>query len=674
VGGSPLSVALGDLNGDGRLDVVTANNASGSASVLLNTTAPGATVASFGPETQGSMGGDPQSVALGDLNGDGGLDIVSANGTSDNLGVLPRVLAHGALQFSATSASVDEGAGTATIQVSRTGGTDSAVMATVGRSGGTASDPGDATLATTTVVFDNNEAGPKTVQVTLVNDAVADSGETVVLAVSSPAGGAVLGAQTSHTLTITDTDRPVATTSAGGLAYTENQPPAPIDPGLTVSDLDSATLSGATVQFTAGYQGGQDVLACAGCSGVGITPSFDPGTGTLILTGAVAPSAYQAALRSVTYQNTSETPSTVARTVAFQVTDAPSSNVSTASPRAIVVTAVNDLPVAASDTYAMPPGTGTTIAAPGVLVNDVDLDGPALTAVKVTEAAHGTVALRPDGGFTYTPAAGYGGSDTFTYEPNDSQDDGNVVTVSLTVGGPALTIGDARVEEGTAGTKAATFPVTLAPPSAGPVTVQVRTQDDSATAGSDYVALSPTTLTFAAGETTKSVTVTVNGDTAREPDEAFSVVLSNPIGAGLSRDSATGFIVNDDSPNPETRSQQVSVQGTRVPGRLQVTLTAETSICPPGNSLQRIEFGAARNARVEVPGTAPGAPGGPTATPGGPDGTPGDFTLPVNAASVTFFVQRQAPGDFRVDFAIVDTCNASGTPFRTFVGGGVGVP
>jgi hypothetical protein len=75
-----------------------------------------------------------------------------------------------------------------------------------------------------------------------------------------------------------------------------------------------------------------------------------------------------------------------------------------------------------------------------------------------------------------------------------------------------------------------------------------------------------------------------------------------------------------------------------------------------------------------VPGAAPGTPGGPSATPGEPDGTAGNFTLPVNAASVTFFVQRQAPGDFRVDLAIVDTCNSGGQPFRTFVGGGVGVP
>lgn len=397
-------------------------------------------------------------------------------------------------------------------------------------------------------------------------------------------------------------------------------------------------------------------------------------TGTLVFT---APPAINPATGALTYQTSANTSGTA--TVSVTLSDNGSNaapNVNTSPPQTFTITVnpVNDPPVAAGDQYSVTAGAVATIAAPGVLANDADLDGPALTAVKVTDPGHGTVVLRPDGGFTYTPADGYAGPDSFTYKPNDSQADGNVVTVSLTIGGPTLTIGDVRIEEGDAGTKTATFTVALTPASAGPVTVQARTQDGSATAGSDYVALPPTTLTFSPGETSKPVAVTVNGDTAGESDEAFTVALSGASGAGISKATATGYIVNDDSPNPKNRSQQVTAQGTRVPGRLQVTLTAETSICPAGNTLQRIEFGDARNARVEVPGAAPGSPGGPSATPGGPNGTPGRFTLMVNGPSMTFFVQRQAPGDFRVDLVIVDTCNAAGQPFRTFVGGGVGVP
>src|SRR5262249_54848552 len=208
------------------------------------------------------------------------------------------------------------------------------------------------------------------------------------------------------------------------------------------------------------------------------------------------------------------------------------------------------------------------------------------------------------------------GPDSFTYKPNDSLADGNVATVSLVVGGPTLTIGDVRIDEGDSGTTTATFTVALTPASASQVTVQVRTQDGSATAGSDYVALPPTTLTFAPGETSKQVNVTINGDTAVESDEAFTVALSNATSASIAWATATGTIVNDDSPNPRTRSQVVTTtQGTQVSGRLQVTLTADTSVYPAGTTIQRIDFGAARNARVEVPGTAPGTPGGPSTTP-----------------------------------------------------------
>src|SRR5262249_13883466 len=87
-----------------------------------------------------------------------------------------------------------------------------------------------------------------------------------------------------------------------------------------------------------------------------------------------------------------------------------------------------------------------------------------------------------------------------------------------------------------------------------------------------------------------------------------------------------------------------------------------------------IDFGSARNARVEVPGAAPGAPGGASTTAGGPNGTPGNFTLRVNAPSVTASLQRQGPGAFLADLAITDTCNAASAPFRTVVGGGVGIP
>lgn len=111
---------------------------------------------------------------------------------------------------------------------------------------------------------------------------------------------------------------------------------------------------------------------------------------------------------------------------------------------------------------------------------------------------------------------------------------------------PGLSISDAQAVEGDAGTVAADFTVTLAPASSNAVTVSFQTADGTATAGSDYIA-SQGDLTFAPGETTKTVAVQVQGDTQVEPDETFFVDLSNPDGATLATARGEGTIENDDA-------------------------------------------------------------------------------------------------------------------------------
>jgi parallel beta-helix repeat protein len=110
---------------------------------------------------------------------------------------------------------------------------------------------------------------------------------------------------------------------------------------------------------------------------------------------------------------------------------------------------------------------------------------------------------------------------------------------------PALSIGDASLPEGNAGTTPFSFTVTLSAPASAPVTVDYATADGTATAGSDYVAQSGT-LSFLPGATSASVSVLVNGDTALEPDETFTVNLTNPNGATVADGQATGTILNDD--------------------------------------------------------------------------------------------------------------------------------
>ncbi|HEX8121055.1 MAG TPA: Calx-beta domain-containing protein [Solirubrobacteraceae bacterium] len=114
---------------------------------------------------------------------------------------------------------------------------------------------------------------------------------------------------------------------------------------------------------------------------------------------------------------------------------------------------------------------------------------------------------------------------------------------------PSIAISDAAVAEGNADTRNATFTVTLSAPTTGATTVAYTTKDGTAVAGSDYTAAGGT-LSFASGETTKTVSVPVIGDTDVESDETFSVVLSNPTNAAIGDGEGAGSIQNDDVASP----------------------------------------------------------------------------------------------------------------------------
>ena len=95
---------------------------------------------------------------------------------------------------------------------------------------------------------------------------------------------------------------------------------------------------------------------------------------------------------------------------------------------------VRALPVAVNDSYATAQDTALTApAATGVLANDTSGTGAPLTAHLAGGPAHGTVTLNADGSFTYTPAGGFFGADTFTYTAADDVNTSAPATVTITV-------------------------------------------------------------------------------------------------------------------------------------------------------------------------------------------------------------------------------------------------
>lgn len=122
----------------------------------------------------------------------------------------------------------------------------------------------------------------------------------------------------------------------------------------------------------------------------------------------------------------------------------------------VLLNTTNHPPVAVNDAYTQNGSdTALVVTAPGVLGNDTDPDPDTLTAVQVSGPSHGTLTLNANGSFTYQPNAGYVGGDSFTYKANDGALDSNVATVTITVvagcQGLAATITGSGVLVGTGG-------------------------------------------------------------------------------------------------------------------------------------------------------------------------------------------------------------------------------
>lgn len=114
----------------------------------------------------------------------------------------------GQLQFAATQPTVDEAAGTLTINVTRTSGSDGVVGVSIATSDGTATAGQDYTAVGTTISFAAGDSAQKSITLNVANDAADEPDETFTIVLSNPTGGATLGTQTTATILITDDDEP----------------------------------------------------------------------------------------------------------------------------------------------------------------------------------------------------------------------------------------------------------------------------------------------------------------------------------------------------------------------------------------------------------------------------------------------------------------------------------
>jgi VCBS repeat-containing protein/autotransporter-associated beta strand protein len=179
----------------------------------------------------------------------------------------------------------------------------------------------------------------------------------------------------------------------------------------------------------------QSYTATAPLTGSAQTWSIQSGQG-----GSVATLAGQYGTLSVAGNTYTYTPSALAINALKQdatdsfVLQVKDGNAVASQTLSIALTGANDTPQTRADSYSVREDSVLNIsAATGLLANDSDRDGDALTASLVQGPTHGTLDLNSDGSFRYTPDADYHGQDSFSYQAEDGDLQGPVVTVSLAV-------------------------------------------------------------------------------------------------------------------------------------------------------------------------------------------------------------------------------------------------
>ncbi len=441
--------------------------------------------------------------------------------------------------FDETALSVNEDDGTVTLTVTRTGSTSTNSTVAYTTTAVSATAGSDYTTASGTLTFATNETS-KTIVVTILNNSVVETNETFKVVLSNPTGGPALGINSQATVTIVDDDIGITMAAAtasvseggtnvvltvnrsGGLTNTVTVDYATADVSATAgSDYTSAA---GTLTFTNGVTSKTITIAIADDSAIETNETFKVNLSNA--TGGATIISPTNTVVTIVENDSSISFSTNAVSVAengaltLTVTRAGG----TAGTVSVEYLTIDGTATAGTD-FTNTSGTLTftngqvsrTITVP--LINDGSVEGDEAFSIAITNASSGAVL----GSYTNVAVTLRDNDSIFNFSTNAVTTSESTSALTLTVLRTGGTVGAATVRY-TAST------------------------NGTATSGVDFKALSGT-LSFAAGETTKTITLAPINDTTVETNETLTVTLDNPTGESAvgTNDVVTVTITDNDS-------------------------------------------------------------------------------------------------------------------------------
>ncbi len=474
------------------------------------------------------------------------------------------------VRFSATTYSVNEGAGSATITATLTGATGVTATVSYATSNGTALAGSDYTATSGTLAFAPGTTA-RTFSVAIIGDTALEENETLVVTLSNPVS-ATLGSPNPAILTILDDDaQPTIQFSAATYSVNESAGSATITVTLTGSTTTTATVSYATSDGTA--LAGSDYTASSG------TLAFAPGVTS----------------RTFSVPIINDTVFEANESVALTLSNPVSATLGSPNPATLTILDDDGLPAVqfSSATYSVNESAGSAAIV-------ASLSKASAFTVTVSYATSNGTALA---GGDYTAASG-----TLTFAPGTTARTFDVTiigdaldevdeTITLTLSNPSgnaalgtpnpatlIIVDDDGVPTVRFHTSAysvnenagpATIIATLSNESAFTVTIQVATRDSTASSAADYAPVSRA-LSFAPETTAIAFSVPITDDTFFEGNETLTLTLSNPVSATLGSPNPVALTIVDNEAQPTVQFSAATYSVAENAGSAVITATLST--------------------------------------------------------------------------------------------------